>query len=171
MLTPRSRWLLAVVSFAFGAYQVACGHYVGFVLLAASAFLAYGYFKYGNVWLAFRAISAGKVDAAAELLQRVERPASLAAEERGYYELSSGFVCAARAQNQDAERHLRLALENQLRTDNDRALAEAVLAQLLIARDELADARSLLERAAARSCRPAIAKRIQVLRDELPGGE
>jgi hypothetical protein len=168
MLTPRTRWLLAVVSFSFGAYQVVCGRYVGCVLLAASAFLAYGYFKYGTVWLAFRAVSAGEIDKAAQLLQRVPRPASLAAQERGYYELASGFVCAARAQNQDAERHLRLALENQLRTDNDRALAEAVLAQLLIARDELADARALLARAAARSCRPAIAKRIQVLHDGLP---
>jgi hypothetical protein len=168
MLNPKIRLLLALVSFLLGGYGVITNDYLGFVLIAASAFLGYGYFKYGTVWLAFRAVSAGHVEKAAELLRQVERPASLSAQERAYFELASGFVCASRAQNADAERHLRLALDNQLRTDNDRALAEAVLAQLLTARDEVAEARSLLERAKARSCRPAIAERIRTLHEQLP---
>jgi hypothetical protein len=45
------------------------------------------------------------------------------------------------------------------------------LAQLLAARDELPEARKLLAQAAARRCRPAIAERIQSLRDELPAAE
>ncbi|HYQ14811.1 MAG TPA: hypothetical protein VEQ58_03610, partial [Polyangiaceae bacterium] len=153
MLTPKLRFVLAVVSFLFGVYRVISGDYAGLALLAASAFLAYGYFKYGTVWLAFRAVSGGEIDKAAELLQQVKRPSSLGAQERAYYELASGFVCASRAQNEQAEQHLRLALQNQLRTDNDRALAEAILAQLLVARDEPTEARRVLEAARARSCR------------------
>lgn len=171
MLTPKLRFVLAIVSFVFGGYRVIAGDYAGLALLAASAFLAYGYFKYGTVWLAFRAVSGGKIEEAAELLQKVKRPSSLGAQERAYYELASGFVCASRAQNEAAEQHLRAALQNQLRTENDRALAEAVLAQLLVARDELTEARSVLETAKARSCRPAIAARIQALYDELPRAE
>jgi len=168
MFTPRIRWLLAAASFAFGGYRVSSGDYAGFVLIAAAAFLVYGHFKYNTVWLAFRAVSGGQLDKAAALLQQVKRPASLGAEARAYFELASGFVCASRAQNEDAEKHLRIALANRLRTDNDRALAETVLAQLLIARDELPEARTLLEQAAARSCRPATAERIRALRDDLP---
>jgi hypothetical protein len=160
--------LLAVVAFALGVYRLLDGDYLGLALLASSAFLAYGYFKYGTVWLAFRAVSAGQVDKAAQLLQQVKRPDTLGAQERAYFELASGFVCASRAQNQQAEQHLRVSLQNELRTQNDRALAEAILAQLLIARDELTEARSVLSQAATRDARPAIAQRIQALRDELP---
>jgi hypothetical protein len=168
VFTPRIRGLLAVVAFALGVYGLLQGDNVGLAGIAASAVLAYGYFKYGTVWLAFRAVSAGQMDKAAQLLEQVKRPDSLGAQERAYFELASGFVCASRAQNAPAEQHLRVALANELRTENDRALAEAILAQLLIAREELTEARSVLDRAAARAARPAIAQRIQTLRDELP---
>jgi hypothetical protein len=168
MLPPRIRWLLAVGSFAFGCYRVIAGDWLGLGLLALSAWLTYGYFKYGTVWLAFRAVAGGQMEKAAGLLQEVRRPEALGGQDRGYFELASGFVCVSRAQNERAEQHLRSALAAQLRTDNDRALAEAVLAQLLVARDELPEARTLLTQAAGRRCRPAIAQRIQSLRAELP---
>lgn len=168
MFSPRVRALLAAVSFAFGCYQVVSGHYVGLVFFAVAAFLAYGYFKYGTVWLAFRAVARGEMEGAAKLLAQVRKPEALGAQDRGYYELASGFVCASRGQNERAEAHLRAALAHELRTDNDRALAEAVLAQLLIARDEMVEARKLLERAVGRDSRPAIAARIRAIQSELP---
>jgi hypothetical protein len=168
MLSPRIRWLLAVGSFAFACYRLIAGDLLGLAFLALSAWLTYGYFKYSTVWMAFRAVAAGQMERAARLLQEVRRPESLGPQDRGYFELASGFVCISRAENERAEQHLRSALAGQLRSDNDRALGEAVLAQLLVARDELPEARSLLTRAAARRCRPAIAERIQSLRAELP---
>ena len=171
MLTPRVRGLLAIVAFLLGVYGLIKGDYLGMVGIGISALLAYGYFKYGNVWLAFRSVSAGQMEKAAQHLQQVGRPAALGTEERAYFELASGFVCASRGQNAQAEQHLRVALANELRTQNDRALAEAILAQLLIARDELTEARSVLDEAAARPARPAIAQRIRDLRSELPPAE
>lgn len=168
MSTPRARGILSLLAFALGTYLVISGRYLGLALLAASAFLAFSYFKYGPVWLAFRAVAGGQMDKGAELLQQVKEPASLGARERAYFELASGFVCASRAQNERAEQHLRGALAHELRTESDRALAEAVLGQLLSARGELAEARAMLDRAAARPSRPAIAQRIQTLRAELP---
>ena len=105
MLTPRIRWTLAVVAFLFGSYRLVVGDYAGVALLAASAYLTYGYFKYGTVWQAFHAVANGQMDKAAQLLQQVKRPESLGAQERAYFELASGFVCASRAQNAEAERH------------------------------------------------------------------
>jgi len=167
MFTPRVRLALAVVSFLLGCYRLIAGDYAGVVLLAASAFLTYGYFKYGTVWLAFRAVARGEMEQAAGLLRQVKRPDALRAEDRSYYELASALVCASRAQNEEAERHLRSALAHPLRTENDRGMAEALLAQLLIARDELVAARKVLDQAATRACRPAIAERIRKLREEL----
>jgi len=168
MFTPRVRLALAIISFLLGCYRIVTGDYLGLVLLAASAFITYGYFKYGTVWLAFRAVARGQMDHAAKLLQQVARPEALRAEDRAYYELASALVCASRAQNERAERHLQSALAHPLRTENDRGLAEAVLAQLLIARDELPEARRVLDQAAGRSCRPGVAERIRTLREELP---
>ncbi len=161
MLAPRVRLALAVAAFAVGTYRLVVGDNAGLLLLAASAFLAYGYFRYGTVWLAFREVAHGNLDKAARLLGQIKRPDALAPQERAYFELASGLIGAARAQHGSAEAHLRLGLQHGLRTDNDRALAEAVLAQVLIARDALDEAREVLERASARTCRPAIAARIR----------
>lgn len=167
MFTPKLRLFFALAAFAIGAYQIVTGHYSGLLLLAGSALLGYGYFKYGTVWLAFRQVALGQMDRAARLLAQVKRPEMLDSEQRGYFELAWGLVWASRAENARSEQHLKLALSHALRTDNDRAMAEAVLAQLLLARNEVADARSVLDQAIARSCRPAIAERIKTLHAEL----
>jgi hypothetical protein len=104
---------------------------------------------------------------AAKLLQKVKQPQALGPEQRAYFELASGLVCASRAENGRAEAHLQAALSQSLRTENDRALCEAVLAQLLVARDDLAGARVVVERAVTRECRPAIAARIKALHEQL----
>jgi tetratricopeptide (TPR) repeat protein len=167
MFTPKLRLFLALASFAVGTYRIVVGDYVGLVWLAGAAVLAYGYFKYGTVWLAFREVARGHMEPAAKLLAQVKRPESLVSEERAYFELAWGLVCASRAENGRAEQHLEQALKHALRSDNDRAMAEAVLAQLLVARNQLAAARSILDQALTRSCRPSIAERIKTLHAEL----
>jgi tetratricopeptide (TPR) repeat protein len=167
MLTPRLRLVLAIASFVTGAYLVVTGDYAGVLFLGGAAYFGYSYFKYGTVWLAFREVARGHMNEAAELLQKVKEPQALGSEQRAYFELASGLVCASRAQNQEAETHLQAALDHQLRTENDRALAEAVLAQLLVARDQLEAAREVIERAVKRECRPAIAARIKSLHEQL----
>ena len=167
MLTPRLRLTLAIASFVTGAYLLVVGDYAGVLFLGGAGYFGYSYFKYGTVWLAFREVARGHMNEAAELLQKVKEPQALGSEQRAYFELASGLVCASRAQNQQAETHLQAALDHQLRTENDRALAEAVLAQLLVARDQLAAAREIIDRAVKRECRPAIAARIKGLHEQL----
>jgi tetratricopeptide (TPR) repeat protein len=167
MLTPRLRLVLAIASFVTGAYLLVAGDYAGVLFLGGSAYFGYSYFKYGTVWLAFREVARGHMNEAADLLQKVKAPQDLGSEQRAYFELASGLVCASRAQNQRAEEHLQGALAHDLRTENDRALAEAVLAQLLVARDQLEPAREVIDRAVKRECRPAIAARIKKLHEQL----
>ena len=169
MIVPTwTRVLVALASFVLGGFLIIQGSNLGLVLLALSAYLAVGYFRYGTVSLAFRAVASGNAERAAQLLDGVKNPTSLRAADRAYFELASGFVCAARAKNDAAEQHLRLALGNPLRSEDDRALAETVLAQLLVARDQRDEARTLLDCASARCRRTAVAERIRALRAELP---
>jgi hypothetical protein len=165
---PRKLQLvLLLATFAFGTYRFLVDDVSGVIWFLASAFLAYGYFRYNAVRQAFREVAHGRMEAAQKLLGEVERPERLSSTDRAYFELAWGLVRASRAENAKAEGHLTLALEHALGTDNDRALAEAVLSQLLLARDARDEARVVIERASARNCRPAIAERIRAIRDEL----
>lgn len=168
MVPTFTRLLFAVASFVLGGYLVIQSEYLGLLLLAVAAYVAVGYFRYGMVSLAFRAVAGGNIDRGAQLLERVKNPSSLVGTDRGYFELASGFVSAARGRNGEAEQHLRLALESPLRSEDDRALGEAVLAQLLVAREQYGEAGTLLDQAAGRCRRSAIADRIRALRAELP---
>jgi hypothetical protein len=167
ILPPKLLSTFAIISFLLGTYCLIAGSYVGILLFVAAALLAYSYFKHNTVELAFREVARGHMAAASKLLAQVKRPEQLSARDRAYFELASGLSAASRAENQNAEQHLRLALENDLRTDNDRALAEAVLSQLLVARDARDEARGIIDRAVIRACRPAIAQRIKKLHEEL----
>ena len=168
-MTPGLRLALAVASFLAGAYLLITNEYAGLLFLGGAAYFGHSYFKYGTVWLAFREVAHGRMAAAAKLLAKVKRPEALGSEQRAYFELASGLVCASSAQNQRAEQHLQAALAHHLRTDNDRAMAEAVLAQLLIARDQHAEARALVDQAVTRNCRPSILERLKALQAELQG--
>jgi len=167
LIPPKLRVPLAVSAFIAGTYVLIAGSALGLALLFVSALLAYGHFKYGTVWLAFREVARGRMDTAAQLLAQVKDPERLTLRDRAYFELAWGLLCASRAENDRAVQHLRSSLDHALPTENDCALAEAVLSQLLIARGALDEARTLIARAATRQCRPAIAERIKAIQAEL----
>src|SRR6186997_2657770 len=100
MFTPKVRLALAFASFFVGAYWIIKGSLLGLAFVAAAALLGYGYFKYGTVWLAFREVARGNMDQAVQLLNRVSRPDALRSEDRAYFEMGWGLVCASRAQNE-----------------------------------------------------------------------
>jgi hypothetical protein len=167
VLTPKLLIVLAVASFALGTYCLVVDDYKGILLFLAAAYFSYRSFKHNPVELAFRHVAQGHMASAATLLSQVRRPEQLSSRDRAYFELASGLLNASQAENQRAEQHLTLALEHDLRTENDRALAEAVLSQLLVARDARDEARRIIDRAITRSCRPAIAQRIKKLHEDL----
>jgi hypothetical protein len=170
VLTHKLLVMFAVASFALGTYCLVVGDYKGIVLFLAAAYFSYRSFKHNPVELAFRHVARGHMPSAATLLSQVKHPEQLSTRDRAYFELASGLVNASQAENQRAEQHLTLALEHDLRTENDRALAEAVLSQLLVARGARDEARRIIDRAITRSCRPAIAERIKTLHADLGGG-
>jgi predicted Zn-dependent protease len=164
MFPTSIRFLLVVASAAFGAYQIHRGNVAGGLYLLAAALLAYGHFRYGPVWLALRTARRGNMDRTRRLLEEVHNPDWLTSDQRAYFELTSALVAADRKDDPAAEKHLRLALDHRLRTENDRALVEVMLARILIERGRAEEADEILARAAARGSKPEVARMIDELK-------
>ena len=167
MLTNRNRLVVVAGSAAVGVWLSLSGsHTTGLLFLVASAILGVGYFRYGPVWLAMRALGRGETDTAASYLSSIADPQRLERQSRAYFELASGFVPAERGHLTDAQQHLRKALELPLRTPNDRALAEVNLARLLVGTAN-AEAGELLDRAAQRPTKPQVEAEVARVRELL----
>ncbi len=141
------RLLLAVVAASYGAYELSLKHSIGLLGLLAAGFLLIGGFSENPERIAFRKVNDGDLKSASDLLLRVKKPERLPSERRAYFELASAMLAVHRGNNALAEDHLHVALKNRLRSPNDRAVALATLAQLLIARDAPIEARPLLKEA------------------------
>jgi hypothetical protein len=164
MFPTSIRFLLATASAAFGVYQIHRGSIAGGLYVVAGALLIYGHFRYGPVWLALRTARRGNMDRTRRLLAQVHNPRWLTSDQRAYFELTSALVAADRKDDHAAEKHLRLALDHRLRTENDRALLEVMLARILIERGTANEADEILARAAARGSRPEVARMIDELK-------
>ncbi len=158
MFSNPIRIALILGCIGFGIYRVVYGDRMGLLYVVAGILVAYGYFRYSTVWLAFRAVQKGELDRAARLLSQTRNPSSLSSQARAYFELASGIVEANRGQDEAAERHFRAALGHELRTENDRCVAEVCLAELLARRGNLDEARELVTQARTRRHKPELAE-------------
>jgi hypothetical protein len=169
MFSKSLRFVLIGVSAAYGLYYLTQGRWLGYLYLFAGALLIYGYFRYGPVFIAFRHVQRKNFERAASLLAQVRDPDLLSLSQRAYFEFASAAVAEHQGNDTTAERHLRAALEHQFRSENDRALTETVLAQVLLKRDApTPEARDLLERARHRPCKPELKRTIEEVLNSLP---
>ena len=160
--------MLIVVSTGYGTYYVKHGDPVGFLYLFAGAVLIYGYFRYGPVYIAFHHVRRKNFERGEQLLRQVRHPALLASGQRSYFELASALIALHHGKHDAAEQHVRAALSQKLRSENHRAFAEMLLAQLLIQRGDFDEARATLESARKRPCSPEVAKTIEEVSKSLP---
>ena len=157
MFSNPIRLALVLGCVGFGIYRVLYGDRMGLLYVVAGILVAYGYFRYSTVWLAFRAVRKGELDrAGACYRKRGILPVCL--HSSAYFELASGIVSANRGEEEAAERHLRAALGHELRTENDRCVAEVCLAELLARRGNLDEARELVTQARTRHHKPELAE-------------
>jgi len=164
-----------VLFVGLGAYQLATGHgreCAGALVAAAilAAFLAYGYFRYGTVWLAFEALRAGRLERAEALLDQVESPDRLESRSRAYYEMAKGLLACEREEWAGARGYLQRALEHDLRTANDRSLVECALAEVLLRCGDPVAAREHLELARGYDHKAAVAAAIRKVEEMIGRG-
>jgi hypothetical protein len=164
MYSAKIRLILALgCATCGGCLVLVAGSSTGWLFLVVSGLLGYGYLRYGTVWLAMRSLRKGDYSGAKRRVAQVSKPARLNSESRAYFELAAGLVAANEGRAPDAEAHLRTSLDYALRTENDRALAEWALAEVLAVRGESTAARSLLGEARKRDCTPDVRRRIEEL--------
>jgi hypothetical protein len=145
MFTLPVRLFLVAAGSAYGIYKIANGYESGYVLLFAAPLIVFGYFRYGAIRPAFKAMERGDLDVARKHIETIRFPNLLSAQSKAYYHWINGVLAA---EDPDAlphaENEMRLAISGALRTSHDRCLATATLAQIVALGDDVERAMQLL---------------------------
>lgn len=129
MFSNSLRIILIIICLVFGIYQFFKGEiYLGFSFTAAAFFLIYGYFRYGNVWLAFQNLMKGHNIKAEKLINSVKYPNLLSTQQKAYYFFVKGVLEQDKNNWDEAEIYYLKALEEGLHTSNNAAIANLNLA-------------------------------------------
>jgi len=145
MFTLPLRIAIVVASASYGVYELLHGDQLGYLWLAAAVFFVVGYFRYGPIRPAFKALQRGQFKRAERLVATVKFPNLLSGQFRAYFHWIHGVLAAQDDNNFVlAEEQMRLAIDGALRTSNDRCLATAALAQIFAQSDDSERAKQLL---------------------------
>jgi len=147
MFGPVVRLLLGASALALGVVHIARGNPTGWIAVGIAVLLAYGYFRYGTVWLAFQAYRRADIDGIERRLRQVLAPGMLRAQDRVYYEFLAGIVAHRNGDFAAAREHLIAAANGPLRTDNLRSTVQCHLAQVATDSGDAAAARLHVEAA------------------------
>ena len=147
MFTAPIRLALFAVCIGLGVYGLYTGQATAWAYLLAAVLLVYGHFRYGPVWLAWRAVRNNDLERAKRLLAGVSNPGSLRPDQSAYFSFAQGLVALNEGDLGAAVEHLTKASEGKLRTSNDRSLAVMYLSAAKFDLGEQDAARALLEKA------------------------
>lgn len=169
MFSRNVRWLLVAAAGALGIIVVRERPGYAALLLIAAALLAAGHYRHGTVWLAFQAQRRGKTERAQRLLREIADPERLTRRDRAYYHLLVGVQALESGAHEDAYAALTRVELPKLRTDNDRSLAEVMLAGAALSLEDRERATLHLERARGYPCRAEIRTVIDQMDAEISG--
>ena len=173
--TPNGTWmfsltfrvLLFVAAIGYGSFQIAHGRLFGCLPLCGAAVLVIGYFRYGAIRPAFKAMLRHDLAAAGRYLATIRFPGLLGAQSRAYYHWINAVVLAQEVGSlQAAEEEMRRAVGGALRTSNDRCVATATLAQIMAIRGDRSGAMRILADAEKIAHGPAAADYLQEMKME-----
>ena len=147
MFSPVVRFGLVTLMLALGAYRVIDGDMLGWIYILAASWLTFGYFRYGAVWAAWRALKKHDYKRAKTLISTVHNPRNLSAQQLAYYHFIHGILQMHESEYDAAAGHLVTAAEGKLRTSNDRSVVFLTLAEIKAKEGKIDFARNYLERA------------------------
>jgi hypothetical protein len=168
VFTPLVRLTLAAFCLAMAALSWRASPGRAVLFLAAAALFALGYWRQGTVWLAWRAFVRGDHERMERRLAKVPRPPQLGSGQRAYYELLQGVIRLRRGDLEGARTHFTAAAAGRLRTENDRALVEAQLAEVALELGDASAARAHIASALALEPRAEIVTAVRALEARLP---
>ncbi len=166
------RIALIVVALTVGIYLVTTGEIFGYGLTATAAIFAVGYFRYGPIRPAFMALQRQQFDRAQNLADTIRFPNLLGPEARAYFCWIQGVLSAQDDENLDhAEERMKLAIAGPLRTDNDRCVATATLAQIVFQNNEPDRAFKILDNAMQIGHKDEVNAYLEQIKSEFEAGK
>jgi hypothetical protein len=149
MFTPIERLLLVLATLILGTFALRDGQAYGWLLIAAAALFAIGYWRSATVWRAWRAHFSGDVERFERLLAAVPTPRLLSPRQRAYYEWLRGESAYRQGDPSAARQHLMAALAGRLTSVKDRSFAYSRLADVQLAAGDRGAAREAIVKARA----------------------
>ncbi|MEN8170693.1 MAG: hypothetical protein ABFS08_10770 [Pseudomonadota bacterium] len=134
-----------------------------------SALLLIDVLRNSSVWYGFSAFRRGDITAVNYALQQVRWPQRLSPQSLAYYNWLKGVKDVADQRYAAAKVHLLVAINGDLKTQNDRSLLHCLLTEISLQEEDSDTAREHLKHAAALEHHPEVDRIIQSLRQRIPG--
>ena len=148
MFSNYTRIIFGLICFILGCFSLSIENYfLGVILILYSIFSVYLQFAYGTVWKAFQKIKRNDFVRAKKELESIKKPDLLLKSQKGYYYWSLGIISSQEKDLLKAEEYIIKAIDYGVRTDNDMALLNFSLAQILYQRELIQEAKLYLDKA------------------------
>lgn len=167
--SPDVRLIVSVISLLCCLYITANLSVVGIPFFIVAALLFIDVIRNASVWYGFSAFRRGDMAMVSYALAQVRWPQLLSPQSNAYYNWLKGVKEAADGRYAAAKVHLLVAINGELKTQNDRSLLHCLLAEIAIQEEEGSTAREHLKHAGALEHHPEVDRIIQSLGQRIPG--
>ncbi|WP_139181390.1 hypothetical protein [Thiohalomonas denitrificans] len=128
-LDPYLRLTMGLAGLVVAIYMMARGTIWIWPLALLAIYFVWDFFRNASVWSAFRAFREGRIEAVRQEVNQIRWSNLLSPVSRSYYHWLRGAVDAADGRYAAARVHLLVAAAGRLKTENDRALVQCLLAE------------------------------------------
>ncbi len=154
--------ILTAIAFVFQDY------FRGTIYLAIGMVLFYGYFSAGSVYTALNCVKKGRIEKAKILLAENDKISShLMRQHKAYYYFLKGFFAMEEKNEDEAESFFLQALENGMKTENDKAMICLNLSKIYYNRHEIEKARQYINMAKQYEHKHEVGKLITEMKKKL----
>jgi hypothetical protein len=135
VFTKQQGILVAVIALALAAFLFQLqANVAGWLSIVFACLMIYGYFRYRPVYLLTLEVSRGNFARAKTLLIEIGDPSRLSRQEQAYFYLATGWIDLENQAYEEAENKIKHSLSMGLRTSNDMALGNLLLARVYAAK-------------------------------------
>lgn len=165
---PDVRLIVSAISMLCCFYITLHRSPVAIPFFIASALLFTDVIRNSSIWYGFSAFRRGEMGKVTYALQQVRWPNLLSPQSRAYYNWLKGVKEVADLRYAAAKVHLLVAINGELKTQNDRSLLHCLLAEIAIQEGDSDSAREHLRHAEALEHHPEVNRIIHSLQQRVP---
>lgn len=166
--SPDARLIVSIISLLCCFYITTYRSLLAIPFFLIAALLFIDVIRNSSVWYGFSAFRRGDMAMVNYALQQIRWPQMLSPQSLAYYNWLKGVKEVADERYAAAKVHLLVAINGELKTQNDRSLLHCLLAEIAIQEEQGDTAREHLKHAAALEHHPEVDRIIQSLGQRIP---